>query len=104
MGTEELFNAANFICTTFEECVCYTSSVRQVINATQIKALPTGWAASKRMAAAISKSKRKTHYPKYFDNVCSKLFLSQAQNNFRIVVRRALGLYKLHVQQTLLEI
>ena len=24
-----------------------------------------------------------THYPKYDDNVCSKLFLSQEQNNFR---------------------
>ena len=42
---------------------------------------------------------REFDYQKYDDMVCSKLFLSQEQNN--VGVHRALGL---HVQQQLLEV
>ena len=42
-----------------------------------------------------------SHFQKYDYIVCSKLFLSREQNNFKVVVRRALGLY---FQQQLIEI
>ena len=33
------------------------------------------------------------HYPKYDDNVCSKLFQPQGRTTSELVVRRALGIY-----------